>query len=98
MSSRMANTTAKIAAASSGPRQLRTTLLSSLRSNMVQELPLILAVNSNGFWRQCMGPIPNAIELPQAPAEFLWNFRAHLERGLGAPPPPARKLIEVFAI
>ncbi len=45
-----------------------------------------------------MRSIPNAIELPQAAAQFLRNFRTRLDRRLRTPPPPARKLIEIFAI
>src|SRR5580693_3183813 len=98
MTNRIANTAAKIPAASSGPRQLSTMLLPGLLSDMVEQLPLILAVRSHCLLRQHMGPIPNAIELPQAAAQFLRNFCPRLNGRLGTPPPSARKLIEIFAI
>src|SRR5580704_5544555 len=98
MSSRTENTTAKIAAASSGPRQLSTMLSPELLSDMVEQLTLIQAVCGDRRWGQRMRSIPNAIELPQAAAQFLRNFRTRLDRRLRTPPPPARKLIEIFAI
>src|SRR5580700_7533457 len=98
MTNRIANTAAKIPAASSGPRQLRTMLLPGLLSDMVEQLPLILAVRSHCLRRKHMGPVPNAIELPQAAAQFLRNFCPRLNGRLGTPPPSARKLIEIFAI
>src|SRR6516164_3495492 len=94
----MANTIAKIPAASKGPRQLTTMFRCELLSNMVEQLPLILAVGGDRLWRQHMRPIPHAIELPQASAQFLRYFDPSLRRRLRTPPPPASKLIEVFAI
>src|SRR4029077_3699287 len=98
MSSRIVNTAAKIPTARSGPRQLGTIPSPDLLSNMVEELPLILAIHSDRLWRHRMRPVPNAIELPQAAAQFLRDFRPRLDRGLRTPAPPARKLIEIFAI
>src|SRR5216684_8316467 len=98
MSSRIANTVAKIPAASRGPRQLSTRLPCDLLSNMIEQLPLILAVGGDRLWRQHMRPIPHAIELPQAAVQFLRYFDPLLQRRLRTPPPPARKLIQVIAI
>src|SRR5258708_37603170 len=98
MSRRSANTAAKIPAASSGPRQLSTMPSPDLLSNMVEELPLILTIPGDPLWRHRMRPVPNAIELPQAAAQFLRDFRPRLDRRLRTPTPPARKLIEIFAI
>src|SRR5580692_8548590 len=97
MSSRTENTIAKIAAVSSGPRQLSAVLSPELLSNMGEQLTLILAVRSDRCRRQRMRSIPNAIELPQAAAQFLRNFRARLERRVGAAPPPPRKLLGTYA-
>src|SRR5579863_2955109 len=98
MSNRAAKTAAKIAAASSGPRQLSPVLSLELFSDIGEQLTLILAVRRNRRWRQRMGSVPNAIELAQAAAQFLGNFRTRLERRLRTPPPAARELIEIFAI
>src|SRR5712671_2315068 len=98
MSSRIANTAAKIPAASSGPRQLSTVPSPDLLSNMAEELPLILAIRSDPLCRHRMRPVPNTIELPQAAAQFLRDFRPRLDRCLRTPAPPAGKLIEIFAI
>src|SRR5580700_3366140 len=98
MSNRTENTIAKIAEASSGPRQLSAVLSPELLSNMGEQLTLILAVRSDRRRRQRMRTIPNAIELPQAAAQLLGDFRAHLDRRLRTPPPSARKLIEILAI
>src|SRR5579864_1963951 len=98
MSSRIENTAAKIAAVSSRPRQLSAMLSPERLSDMVEQLPLILPVRGGRRWRQHISPIPNAIELPQTAAHFLGNFRPRLDRRLRTPPPPARKLIEIFAI
>src|SRR6266849_1151256 len=98
MSNRIANTAAKIPPASSGPRQLSTMPPGDLLSNMVEQLPLILAVGGDRLSRRNMRPIPDAIELPQADAQFFRYFDASLQRRLRTPPPPARKLIQVIAI
>src|SRR6266480_2319409 len=98
MSSRIANAAAKIPAASRGPRQLSAMLPFDLPSDMVEQLPLILAVCGDRLWRRHMRPIPHAIELPQAAAQFLRYFDPLLQRRLRTPPPPARKLIQVIAI
>src|SRR5580700_5427159 len=98
MSSRIANAVANIPAASRGPRQLSTMLPCELPSDMVEQLPLILAVVGDRLWRRHMRPIPHAIELPQAPAQFVRYFDPLLQRRLRTPPPPARKLIQILAI
>src|SRR5947209_11193280 len=98
MSSRIANTAAKIPPASKGPRQLSTMPSFGLLSDMVEQLPLILPVGGDRFWRRHMRPIPHAIKLPQAAAQFLRYFDPLLQRRLRTPPPPARKLIQVIAI
>src|SRR5215468_6422663 len=98
MSSRTANTAAKIPAPSSGPRQLIAMRSPDLLSNMVEQLPLIFAVRHNRLWRQPIRSIPNAIELPEAASQFRGNFCPRLGRCLRTPQPPARKLLEVFAI
>src|SRR5262249_59021187 len=98
MSSRIANRVAKIPAASSGPRQFSTMPAPDRSSNIVEELPLILAVRGNRLRGQAMRPVPNAIELPQAAVQFLRDFRPRLHRRLRTPAPAARKLIEVFPI
>src|SRR5436309_4038045 len=98
MSSRIANTAAKIAPASKGPRQLSTMPPLDLLSDMVEQLPLILAVGGDRLRRRHMRPIPHAIELPHAAAQFLRYFDPLLQRRLRTPPPPARKLIQVIAI
>src|SRR5712672_10784 len=98
MRRRIANTAAKIPPASKGPRQLSTLPTCDVLSNMIEQLPLILAVGGDRLWRQHMRPIPHAIELPQAAAQFLRYFDPLPERRLRTPPPPARKLSEVAAI
>src|SRR5579862_502776 len=98
MSSSTANTTAKIAAASSGPRQLSTMLSSPRFSDMAEQLPLILAIRGHRRRRQRMRAIPNEIEDSQAATQFLRNFRAGLNRRLRTPPPTTREFIEIFAI
>src|SRR6266478_795399 len=92
MSSRIANAAAKIPAASRGPRQLSAMLPFDLPSDMVEQLPLILAVCGDRLWRRHMRPIPHAIELPQAAAQFLRYFDPLLQRRLRTPPPPARTI------
>src|SRR5580765_2514787 len=98
MSSRIANTAAKIPAASRGPRQLSTMLPPDRLSNMVEQLPLILAVSGDHFRRQHLCPVPHAIKLPQAAPQFLRYFGPLLQACFWPPPPPARELSEVFAI
>src|SRR6266702_1178671 len=98
MSSRTANTTANIPAASSGPRQLSTTVSLRLLSDMAEKLLLILAVSGDRLWRYGMQPVPNPVKLSQAAAQFLRDLRPHLDRRLGTPAPSPRKLIEIFAI
>src|ERR1700730_2961281 len=98
MSSRTANTAAKIPAASRGPRQSNAKLLPDLPSDMAKQLLLISLVRSDRLWRQGMRPIPNGINPPQAAPKFLGNFRSRFERCLRAPPPPADKLVEVFTV
>src|ERR1700721_1927398 len=98
MSSRIAKTAAKIPPASSGPRQLSPMLPCDLLLNMVEQLPLILAVGGDRLSRRNIRPIPYSIELPQAPAQFFRYFDASLQRRLRTPPPPAGKLIQVVAI
>src|ERR1700730_13633080 len=67
-----------------------------LLSNMAQQLPLILPVNGNRLWRQNIRPIPHAIELPQAAAQFLPYFDSLPVRR--PPPPSRRKLVKIMAI
>src|SRR5204862_7722106 len=98
MSNRVANATAKIPPASSGPRQLSTMPSPDRLSNMGEELPLILAVRGDCLRRQHMEAVPHAIELPQAAAQFVRNFRPSLHCCLRTPPPPARKLVQIFSI
>src|SRR5436190_6827550 len=98
MSSRVANTIAKIPTASSGPRQLSTMPSADLLSNMIEELPLILAIRGDRLWRHRIRSVPNAIELPQAAPKFLRDFRPRLRCPLRTPAPPARELIEIFAV
>src|SRR6266436_6053741 len=98
MSSRIANTAAKIPPASKGPRQLSTMPPFGLLSDMVEQLPLILAVGGNRLWRRHMRPIPHAIELPQAAAQFLRYFDPLLQRRLRTPPPRAREFMQGIAI
>src|SRR5580704_2959536 len=98
MSSSIANTAAKIPPASSGPRQLSTMPPCDLLSDMVEQLPLILAVGGDRVSRRNMKPIPHAIELPQTAAQLFRYFEALLQRRLRTPPPPARKLIQVVVI
>src|SRR5438477_3830565 len=98
MSNRVANATEKIPTASSGPRQLSTMPSPARLSNMGEELPLILAVRGDCLRRQPMEAVPNAIELPQAAAQFLRNFRPRFHCRLRTPPPTARKLIQIFSI
>jgi hypothetical protein len=69
-----------------------------LLSDMVEQLPLILAVGGDRLWGRHMRPIPHAIELPQTAAQFLRYFDPLLQRRLRTPLPPARKLIQVIAI
>src|SRR5579864_5884996 len=94
----MANAIAKIAAASSGPRQLTTTPSPGRLSNMVEELPLILPVYGHLLGRQRMKPVPNAIELSQAAAKLVRNFRPRRHRRLRTATPAAGKLIQIFTI
>src|ERR1700730_9953929 len=98
MNSRIANAAAKIPAASNGPRQLSAMPPCDLLSNMAQQLPLILPVNGNRLWRQNIRPIPHAIELPQAAAQFLRYFDSLPFRRRRPPPPSPRKLVQVIAI
>src|SRR5579864_4286085 len=94
----MPKTLAKTAAASRGPRQFSTARSFGRFSDMVEQLPLTLAVRRDRRRRQHMKPIPDALEQPQAAAQFLGNFDSHVDRRLRAPAPAARELIEVFAI
>src|SRR5579862_2900557 len=57
-----------------------------------------MAVRSHSLWRRHMGPVPNAIKLTKAAAQFLRNFSPRFNRGLGTPSPPAGEFIEIFAI
>src|SRR5437868_2344074 len=87
-----------MAAASTGPRQFSAVLSPERLSDMVEQLPLALTVRGDGRWCQCVRPVPHAIKQPQTAAQFVRNFHARLERRLRAPSPPARELIEIFAI
>src|SRR4051812_31593252 len=98
MSSRIANAAPKIPAASSGPRQLSTVPSRPLISNIVEELPLVLAIRRDGFRGHCMRAIPNPVKLPQATAQCLRDLGLRLGRRLRTPAPATRKLIEIFAI
>src|SRR5580693_1259517 len=98
MSSSTANTTAKIAAASSGPRQLSTLPSPERLLDVAEQLPLILAIRGHRRRRQRMRAIPNEIEHSQAATQFLRDFRPGLDRCLRTPPPTAREFIEIFAI
>src|SRR5258708_1388706 len=98
MSSRIANTVAKIPAASRGPRQLSTMVSLDLLSNMVEQLQLILVVRGDRHRRQRVRPIPNAIEQSQAAAQFFGNFDPRLDCRLRAASPPARELVDILAI
>src|SRR5438874_13061269 len=94
----MLKTPAKIAAASRGPRQSSTARSPAQFSDMVQQLPLALAVVGHCHWRQHMRAVPNAIKHAEAAAQRLGNFCARLKRCLRATSPPARELIEILAV
>src|SRR5690348_10040824 len=94
----MPKTPAKMAPASKGPRQFNADRLRERSSDMVEQLPLTLTVRGDRRWCQPVRPVPNAIEEPKTGAQFLRNFEPHLHRCLRAPSPPARELIEIFAI
>src|SRR5439155_1950864 len=94
----MPKTLAKTAAASRGPRQFSAARSSERFSDMVEQLPLTLAVRRDRRWRHRVKPIPNAIEQPQAAAQCLGNLNARLDSRLRAPSPAASELIEIFAI
>src|ERR1700756_1951005 len=94
----MPKTPAKIAPASRGPRQFNTACSRECLSDIVEQLPLTLAVRGDRRWCQRVKPIPNAIEQPQTDAQFLGNFDPHLDGRLRASSPPARELVEIFAI
>src|ERR1700751_5218661 len=96
MSSSTANTTAKIAAASSGPRQLSTMPSPERLLDMAEQLPLILAIRGHRRRRQRMRAIPNEIEDSQAATQFLWDFHPGLDRCLRTPPPTAGGSIRTF--
>src|SRR5215472_958959 len=87
-----------MAPASSGPRQFSTVRSPESSSDMVEQLPLTLTVGGDGRRCQPVRPVPNAIEQPETDAQLLGNFEPHLDRRLRAPSPPARELIEIFAI
>src|SRR5690348_11396633 len=98
MIKRIRNTAANIAAAKSGPRQLIVMPPPASASDMVEQLPLILAVSRDRRGRQHLAPIPYAIEEPQAPAQLLRNFRTRFNCRLRTPPPAPREFIEIFPI
>src|SRR5205814_491401 len=66
--SRMPKTLAKMAVASRGPRQFSTAVSPERMSDMVEQLPLALAIRSDHRLCQRVRSIPDAIEYPQATA------------------------------
>src|ERR1700693_2747277 len=98
MISRIAKTPAKIAPASSGPRQLRSARSAARLSTMVQQPPLILSVTGDGPRGEMVGSIPDPIEESQTDAQSFGNLRPCLDGCLRTPPPAAGELIEILAI